>query len=143
MPEIIRIDMIKGVEQGATSVSPQSPSGTSLSSPSISPKGAIMLGYSVMTAKAVYNTAVQEIRAGGNEELATILSNTTTAVGILIGAGVTGGLSLIPLAVSTGAQLYTREKTLQRKNRAIDYERSMRGSRVSYGRGGGYEWLMQ
>ena len=139
MPEIIRIDMIKGVEDGSTSVSPQSPKGTSLSSPSISPKGAIMIGYSVMAAKAVYNTAVQEIRAGGNEELATTLSNATTAVGIAVGAYATGGLSLIPLAVSTGTQLYTREKGLQRKNRAIEFERSMRGSRVSYNMGGGYE----
>ena len=139
MPEIIRIDMIKGVEEGSTSVNPQSPSGTALSSPSISRKGAIMIGYSAMAAKAVYSTAVQEIRAGGNEELATTLSNATTAVGIAVGAYATGGLSLIPLAVSTGTQLYTREKSNQRKNRAIEYERSMRGSRVSYSQGGGYE----
>lgn len=139
MSGIIRIDMIKGVEEGSTSVSPQSPKGGSLASPPISPKKAIMIGYGVMTAKAVYNTAVQEIRAGGNEELATTLSNVTTAVGIGIAAYATGGLSLIPTGISAGAQLFTREKSAQRKNRAIEYERSMRGSRVSYNQGGGYE----
>ena len=136
---IIRIDMPKGVEAGSTSVSPQSPTGTAVGSPPISRKGAIMIGYSVMTAKAVYNTTIQEIKAGGNEELATTLSNAATAVGIAAGAYATGGISLIPLAVSSATQLFAREKQAQRKNRAIDYERSMRGSRVSYGTGGGYE----
>jgi len=140
MPEIIRIDMIKGVEEGSTSVSPQSPKGTSLSSPSISPKGAIMIGYGIMAGKAAYSAITQEIRAGGNEELATALSNATTGIGIAVAAYATGGLSLIPTAISAGSQLYTREKSAQRKNRAIDYERSMRGSRVTYQQGGGYEW---
>ena len=139
MSGIIRIDMVKGVEEGSTSVSPQSPKTSQVASPGISPKGAMLIGYSVMTAKAVYNTAIQEIKAGGNEELATTLSNVTTAVGIGVGAYATGGLSLIPLAVSSGTQLFSREKSAQRKNRAIDYERSMRGSRVSYNQGGGYE----
>jgi len=139
MPEIIRIDMIKGVEEGSTSVSPQSPKGTSLSSPSISPKGAIMIGYGVMAGKQVLNTTTQEIRAGGNEQMATALENTTKAVGIAVGAIATGGLSLIPMAISTSAQYFTREKSAQRKNRSIEYERSMRGSNLSYGMGGGYE----
>ena len=139
MSGIIRIDMIKGVEEGSTSVAPTSPKGSAVASPPISRKGAILIGYSIMAAKSVYNTAVQEIRAGGNEELATTLSNVTTTVGIAVGAYATGGLSLIPLAVSSGTQLFTREKSAQRKNRAIEFEKSMRGSRVSYMSGGGYE----
>lgn len=139
MSGIIRIDMIKGVEEGSTSVSPQSPKGTALSSPAISRKGAILIGYSVMAAKATLSTAVQEIRAGGNESLATTLENATTAVGIAVGAYATGGLSLIPLGISATTQIYTREKSAQRKNRAIDFERSMRGSRVSYMAGGSYD----
>ena len=139
MSGIIRIDMIKGVEEGSTSVAPTSPKGSAVGSPPISRKGAILIGYSVMTAKAVYNTAVQEIRAGGNEELATTLSNATTAVGIAIGAYATSGLSLIPLAVSSGTQIFAREKSAQRQNRAIEFEKSMRGSRVNYNQGGGYE----
>ena len=136
---LIRIEMPKGVQEGSTSVSPQSPKVSAVGSPAISRKGAIMIGYGVMTAKAVYNTAVQEIRAGGNEELATTLSNATTAIGIGVAAYATGGLSLIPLAVNTGTQIYAREKNMQRANRAIDFERSMRGSRVTYNMGGGYE----
>jgi hypothetical protein len=139
MSGIIRIDMPKGVEEGTTSVSPQSPQGGSLGSPPISRKGAIMLGYSAMTAKAVYSTAIQEIRAGGNEQMATAMENATTAVGIVIGAIATSGLSLIPLGISTATQVYTRERTANRENQAREYERSMRGSRIVYGVGGGYE----
>lgn len=139
MSGIIRIDMPKGVEEGSTSVSPQSPQGGSLASPPISRKGAIMLGYSVMTARAVYSTAIQEIRAGGNEPMATAMENATTAVGIVVGAIATGGLSLIPLGVSTATQVFTRERTASRENQAREYERSMRGSRINYMGGGGYE----
>jgi hypothetical protein len=139
MSGIIRIDMPKGVEEGSTSVSPQSPAGGTLSSPPISKKGAIMLGYSVMTAKAVYSTAIQEIRAGGNEEMATAMENATTGVGIVIGAIATSGLSLIPQAISTATQIYTRERNNTRQNQAREYERSMRGSRINYMGGGGYE----
>lgn len=139
MSGIIRIDMPKGIEEGSTSVNPQSPSGAQVGSPPISRKGAILLGYSAMATKAVYNTAIQEIRAGGNEELATTLENASTAVGITVGAIATGGLSLIPQAVSTASSLYTRERTNTRRNRARQYEESMRGERQTYGQGGGYE----
>jgi len=139
MSGIIRIDMPKGIEEGSTSVNPQSPTGSQVASPPISRRGAMMIGYSIMAAKAVYSTAVQEIRAGGNEELATTLENATTAVSITVGAIATGGLSLIPLAVSSGTQLFAREKSTQRINRARTYEESMRGERQTYGQGGGYE----
>jgi len=141
MSGIIRIDMPKGVEDGSTSVNPKSPNAqlTATGSPPISRKGAIMLGYSAMAAKAVYNSAVQEIRAGGNEELATKMENGVMAVGIAISIIETQGLILIPMAVSADTQLFVREKSAQRQNRAIDYERSMRGSRVTYQQGGGYE----
>ena len=139
MNGLIRIDMPKGVEEGSTSVNPKSPIVSQTASPGISRKGAILIGYSVMAAKSVYNTAVQEIRAGGNEELATTLSNAVTAVGIVISVIETQGLILIPMAVSSGTQWFTREKSAQRKNRAIEFEKSMRGSRVSYMSGGGYE----
>lgn len=139
MSGIIRIDMPKGIEDGMTSVSPVSPTVSGTASPGISKSGIILLGYSVMTAKAVYNTAVQEIRAGGNERLATAMENATTGVSIVIGAIATNGLSLIPLGISTATQIYTREKSNQRQNRANEYERSMRGSRLNYMSGGGYE----
>ena len=113
---LIRVEMPKGVEEGSTSLSPQSPTGSAVASPPISKKGAIMLGYGVMTAKAVFNTAVQEIRAGGNEELATSIENTTTGVAIVVGAIATNGLSLIPLGISTAASNFAKSK-----NEAIEY----------------------
>jgi hypothetical protein len=134
---LIRLELLKGVKQGSTSVSPQSPDGAEmLTSPPISRKGAILLGYGAMTAKTVFNTVTQEIKAGGNEELATALSN---GVAIVMGAIATDGLSLVPLAVSTGAQFFTREKNAARQNQARMYAESMQGDRIDYMGGGSYE----
>ena len=139
MSGIIRIDLPKGVEEGSTSLSPQSPKVSATASPGVSRKGMVLLGYGAMVAKSVYSTALQEIRAGGNEELATNISNLTKGAGILIAAYYTGGLSLIPQGISIATNAYAREKKNQRINRAREYERSMRGNRVSYNQGGGYE----
>lgn len=139
MADIIRIDIIKGVEEGSTSVNPQSPKVSTTASPGISKKGLVLLGYGAMVAKSVYSSTVQEIRAGGNEELATTISNITTGVGMLSAALYTGGLSLIPQAISVASNSYAREKNRQRINQSREYERSMRGNRVSYNQGGGYE----
>lgn len=139
MSGIIRIDMPKGVEDGQTSLTPTSPTTSAVTSPNISRKGAIMLGYGAMVAKQSIQLATQEIRAGGNEELATSIENGITAVGITVGAIATGGLSLIPTAVSAGATLISRERKNARENRAREFERSMRGSRISYNAGGSYE----
>lgn len=139
MSGIIRIDMPKGVEDGSTSVSPQSPQGNSLASPPISRKGAILLGYGVMVGKSVYNTAVQEIALGGNEELATLLSNITTGIGIGFGAIATGGLSLIPTGIQAGTQAFTQSKSTQRQNRARASELSTKGTMVNWLSGGSYE----
>ncbi len=137
--ELIRIDMVKGVQEGSNSLSPQSPKGGGVASPPISRKNLILIGYGVMAAKSVYSTAVQEIRAGGNEELATMMENGVIAVGITVGAIATHGLSLIPTAIGAGSQLFSREKNATRVNRAKEYELSMRGARVTYLQGGGYE----
>lgn len=136
--ELIKIVIPKGVADGTTSVSPQSPEVSATSSPTISRKGAILLGYGAMVGKSVYNTAINEIKAGGNEELATDMSNITTAAGIAIGAIATGGLSLIPTTIQASTQAFTQARSTARQNRAREYEASMRGSRVTYG-SGGYE----
>ena len=139
MSGIIRIDMPKGIADGSTSVSPQSPQGSSLASPPISRKGTVLLGYGVMVGKSVYNTAVQEIALGGNEELSTTLGNVTTALGIATMAIGTGGLSLIGTGVQAGTQIFTQSKSTQRENRSIKYESSTKGSKLNWLTGGGYE----
>jgi hypothetical protein len=139
MSGIIRIDIPKGVEEGSTSLSPQSPKVSATASPTVSRKNVVLLGYGAMVAKSVYSSALQEIRAGGNEELATTISNITTGVGLFSAALYTGGLSLIPQGISVAASSFAKIKSNQRINRAREYERSMRGNRVSYNQGGGYE----
>ena len=133
----IRIDVAKGVEDGRTSVSPSNPTNSNMGSPPVSRKQAILSLYGFMLGQQVYTTAVQEIAAGGNEELATAMSNVATGVGIGVMAYATGGLSLIPQAISTGAQTYARVKSNQRENRRREMERSLKGSRVNYLNSGG------
>lgn len=139
MSGIIRIDMPKGTPEGQTTLSPASPQVSATASPKISGKGALLIGYGVMVGKQAIQIATREIALGGNEELATDISNIVTAVGIGIGAFATGGLSLIPQGISAGATLITRNREMIRENRNRAYELSMRGSRLNYNAGGSYE----
>ena len=113
--------------------------GNNVSSPGISRRGTILLGYSAMIVKKAMSSALNEIREGGNEELATNLSNIGVGVGLVIGTIESQGLILIPLAVDTANTVVNRSLGNARENRNRAYERTMRGSRVSYMQGGGYE----
>ena len=135
---IIRIDMPKGVPEGQTSVSPVSPQ-QDVGSPAVSRKGAVLLGYSAMVANQSIQLVTNEIRAGGNEELATDIENTVKGVGIITAVIATQGAALVPLGVSAGASIISRNRALQRENRAREFERSMQGSRITYMQGVGYE----
>jgi len=139
MSGIIRIDMPKGVSDGQTSLTPTSPTVSGTTSPTISNKSKVLIGYGLMTARQTITTVTQEIRAGGNEELATNIENGVTLLTKGAIAYGTGGLSLIPEAIGATAQFISRERATQRTNRAREYERSMRGSRINYNAGGGYE----
>lgn len=139
MAEIIRIDMPKGVAEGQTSLSPASPTRSNVSSPSISPKGAALIGYGAMVANQSIQIATNEIRAGGNEELATAIDNTVKAVAIGTALYATGGLAAIPLGIQAAGQQVERVLRANRENRHKEYERSMMGSRITYNQGGGYE----
>lgn len=135
---IIRIDMPKGVQEGQTSVSPVSPQ-QDVGSPAISRKGAILLGYGAMVASQSIQLATNEIRAGGNEELATDIENVVKTAGIVTAVVATQGLALIPLAIQTGSTIVSRNLSMQRENRSREFERSMQGSRITYMQGVGYE----
>lgn len=133
----IRIELPKGVQDGKTSLSPSNPPRSNTGSPSISPKGAMMIGYGAMAAKRTYSLIVNEIKAGGNEQLATDISNATTLIGVAVGAVATGGLSLIPQAISGVTSEISRYRNNQRMNKQIEFERSVKGSLNNYLNGGG------
>jgi hypothetical protein len=139
MAETIRIDIAKGVEQGQTSVSPASPRTSTAASPSISPKGAAMIGYGALVAKQSINIATNEIKAGGNEQLANTINNITTGVAIGTAIYATGGLAAIPLGIQAAGSIIERQLRVNRENRHKAYERQMMGSRQTYNMGGGYE----
>jgi hypothetical protein len=136
---IIRIDNLKGVQEGQTSISPQNPKSNIAASPTISRKGVAVLGMAGIAAKQTYSTAVSEIRAGGNESLATDIENGVLLAGTVLMAIGTGGWSLVPQGISVGATIVTRSRRIARENRRTEYERAMLGSRQSYGIGGAYE----
>ena len=137
MSGLIRVDVAKPTEAGRTTLSPSSPTTNQVASPSISPKGAMMIGYGAMAAKRTYSLVVNEIKAGGNEQLATDISNATTLIGVAVGAVATGGLSLIPQAISGVTSEISRYRNNQRMNKQIEFERSVKGSLNNYLNGGG------
>lgn len=139
MSGIIRIDVAKGIPEGQTSVSPQSPTTSTATSPSISPKSAVLIGYGAMVAKQSINIATNEIKAGGNEQLANTINNLTTGVAVGTALYATGGLAAIPLGIQAAGSMVERQLKTNRENRHKAYERQMMGSRQTYNMGGGYE----
>ena len=135
----IRLDVLKGVQEGQTSISPQNPKSNIASSPAISRKGIAVLAVGGLAAKQTYSTAVNEVRLGGNEALATRIENGVLVAGTVFAAIGTGGWSLVPQAISTGAQIVSRARGINRENRESSFQRAMLGSRQAYGMGGAYE----
>jgi hypothetical protein len=138
MPEIIRIDVATGQQEGRTSVSPQSPTSTIAQSPQVNLSGAVLAGASIMAAKTGYQTLTQEIRESGNEELATTLENISTAGMIATSIIATKGLAIIPLGIQGIASAVTRTRATQRENNATRFENELRGQRINF-RGSIYE----
>ena len=135
MPQLIRMDIAKGEQEGRTSVSPQSTTTNATASPRMSNKSKIALGYAAFTAAKVYSVGTQELRAGGNEELATTLDNVAIGARIVVGTVATGGLSLIPEAINAGTQAFTTYRKNKRENREREQNRLLAGERVPYGSG--------
>lgn len=136
---LIRIDIPKGVQDGQTSVSSQSPRSNVAQSPPMSMGSKIAIGYGLLAARTTYQTVTQELRAGGNEELATTLENISGAVAFGAATIATGGLSLIPAGVSEAAATISRSRGLARENRDIEFRREQMGRRVTFNQGRAYE----
>jgi len=122
------IYMHKGVPDDSTPLSAESPTeSNSAGSPNVTLSGGIMLGYAAMAGRQMYRTAVDEMKATGNEELAMKVSNAAnfvTQTALVIG---TGGKALIPMGIN--AVVETVGSTLQRnrENREIEIENRLRG----------------
>ena len=137
--QLHRIDVPMGQNNGATSVSPQNPQTNITKSPPISMRGKIAIGYGLLAARTTYQTITQEVRAGGNEELATDLENLGGALETATVLYGTGGLAAVPMGIQEIAASVVRTRTTARKNRVVNYELSLKGNRVNFNQGRAYE----
>ena len=122
-------------QEGVSPLNPESP----INENAVSPRKAIsttaLLGYGSLLANRTYSTIVQEVRASGNEELATTLSNISRGGTLIAGAIATKGLSLIPEVISSVASQVTRYRNAARETRIAQYEINLKGSRVNFNQG--------
>jgi hypothetical protein len=96
-----------------------------------------MIGYGVQAARQTYTTIVNEISAGGNEQLTTSIQNAATLLGVVGGAIATSGATLVPQAISGVASQFTQSSTNQRENQNRIFEQKIKGSLNNYLNGGG------
>jgi len=122
---------------GVSALNPETPANESAVSPRMDLKNTVLLGYGATLAKRTFSTVTQEIRAGGNEETATALSNIGKGASMLVLAYATGGLSLIGNAIDGAATAITNYRQVQRENRTRDYNRELQGTRREFNTGGG------
>jgi hypothetical protein len=127
----------KNGKEGTTPLTAESPPAqqSSAASPKLSNKGKVLLGYSALLAKRSYSTITEEIRAGGNEDVATALSNATNLVSIVGAIAATKGLAIIPLAINEGLQTVSNIRSTSRSNYQKEIKKGLKGQRVHYNQG--------
>lgn len=135
----IRIEMPKGIEEGQTSLSPASPTRSNVGSPAITQKGVALLTVGTIAASQTLNVISSELRGTGNESNAVAMENSTKAFGLGYLVFKTKGAAILPLGIGALAKGVERTKEVIRTNQELEFERSMSGSRITYGMGVGYE----
>jgi len=137
MPYEHNIFIHKEGKPGATPLSAESP--PPQQSGSISPKkdgkNSVLLGYSALLAKRSVSAVTQELSAGGNERMATMLGNVANVVATGTAIIATKGLALIPLAFDATIGSVTDARENARANRQRQLEREAMGSRVTFNQG--------
>lgn len=137
MPYEHNIFIHKEGKAGATPLSPESPkpqqSGST--SPKKDGKNTVLLGYSALLAKRSVSALSQELRAGGNEQLATQLNNISNIAATAATVVATKGLALIPMAIDGTISAITNTRQTERLNRQRDIQREAMGSRITFNQG--------
>lgn len=123
-----------GVE-GASPLNPESPVNETATAEKRKQKLKFMLRYGEMMAQRAYSTVTQELRAGGNEQLATTLSNLGSIATSVTMALASSGASLIPEAINSTAQLITNVRNNNRQNKAARFEAELQGAKVNFNQG--------
>lgn len=127
----------KNGKEGVTPLTAESPPAaqSGAASPKLSDRGKLLLGYSALLAKRSYATMIQEIRASGNESVATTLGNATNAVTMGTAILATKGLALIPIAIGESLSAVTNYRATERENYTKTIKRELKGQRVDFNQG--------
>lgn len=127
----------KNGKEGVTPLTAESPPAaqSGASSPKLSDRGKLLLGYSALLAKRSYASLTEEIRASGNESAATVLGNLTTAATMGTAILATKGLALIPMAIGEAVSTVTNYRATQRENYTKTIKRELKGQRVDFNQG--------
>lgn len=121
--------------EGISPLNPESPTNENTTTPKQPITKTALLGYGSLLANRTYSTIVSEVKASGNEELATQLGNLSRGASLVAAAVATKGLSLIPEVINSAATQITRYRNAARESRVAEYEVNLKGSRVNYNQG--------
>lgn len=128
----------KAPREGTSPLTPESPVADAATSTRTAVKASVLVSYGKMVAMRTANTIAQDLRASGNEQLATDLGNIVQGSTLIMSAVATKGLSLIPAALQAGTSTFTQYRTRQRENRNIEFELQQMGQRLSREQRGAY-----
>jgi len=123
-----------GVE-GASPLNAESPVNEISTRERLKKKAKVMLKYGEMIAQRAFSTTVQELNAGGNQRLATQLTNASNIGSSIVMAIASSGTSFIPEAINGVAQTVRITRENNRQNRVARFEQELAGAKVNFNQG--------
>jgi hypothetical protein len=122
--------------EGASPLNPESPANeVATNAARLAIKKTVLLGYGKMLANRAIGTITSELKADGNEKLATQLSVLSKAANMAVAAIATKGLSLIPEAVGAVTSAVARERAATRDSKRAEIEVRLKGGRSNFNQG--------
>jgi alanyl-tRNA synthetase len=125
----------QGVE-GVSALNPESPANEVATNASrLAIKKTTMLGYGKLLANRTINTVAQELKASGNEQLATQLAQFSKTANTLVALAATKGLAAVPIVINTTAEAIVRERSAKREAKIAEVETRLKGGRSNFSQG--------
>jgi hypothetical protein len=125
----------QGVE-GASPLNPESPANeVATNAARLAIKKTALLGYGKLLANRAIGTIATELKADGNERLATQLGNVSKGANMLVAAIATKGLSLVPEAIGAVTSAVVRERAAARDTKRSEVEIRLKGGRSNFNQG--------
>lgn len=121
----------KGIAEGRSPLSPASPMRQATANTPPSTQKFITLGVGIMLARRTLNAVADDIRAGGQEVLATQIENGVRAAGLALLA-VKAPPALVLVGVNQGINAVTTIRAINRENNIRAFEREQLGQRLDH-----------